>query len=125
MAISAMQIYLIGQADSLITTCSVIFFIGFVVSLFIFMLGMGSIENIEDSSCIAVLVRSSKKLLYWLTIPLAIVVFTPSSKTLAAMYIIPKIADSQFMKQVPDKLTSLANEWLDKQIKDIKAEETK
>jgi len=114
---SLWQIYLISQVDSLLTTCAVLLIIGVIIGIIMVFIGVSD----ENDKVIA----GAKKLLYWLTIPLAIVIFTPSSKTLAAMYVIPKIADSQFMQQVPDKLTSLANKWLDKQIKDIKAEENK
>jgi len=117
MAISVMQIYLISQADSLITICGIsLIIVGLVGLIMIFM----GVSDGNDK-----LIKAGRKLLYWLSIPLAICIFTPSSKTLAAMYIIPKIADSTFMQQVPDKLNSLANEWLNKQIKDIKAEENK
>jgi len=39
--------------------------------------------------------------------------FLPSSKTLAAMYIVPKIANNTQVQQLPDKLLILSNEWLE------------
>lgn len=43
---------------------------------------------------------------------LAIKTFLPSGKVLAAMYILPPIANSEAVQEIPSKLTDLAIEWL-------------
>lgn len=39
-------------------------------------------------------------------------VFIPSGKTLAAMYILPPIVNSEAVQKLPSELTDLAIEWL-------------
>lgn len=39
--------------------------------------------------------------------------FTPSTKEMAAILIVPKIVNNQKVQQMPDKLLDLANQWID------------
>lgn len=45
-------------------------------------------------------------------ITLAVFSFIPSGKTLAAMYILPPIVNSEAVQKIPAELTDLAIEWL-------------
>ena len=40
------------------------------------------------------------------------VILTPSTKTLAAMIVLPAIVNSEAVQQIPGELTTLAREWL-------------
>ena len=40
------------------------------------------------------------------------VILTPSTKTLAAMIVLPAIVNSEAVQQLPGELTTLAREWL-------------
>lgn len=40
------------------------------------------------------------------------IVLTPSTKTLAAMIVLPAIVNSEAVQQIPAELTTLAREWL-------------
>ena len=57
-------------------------------------------------------------------ISLAILAFAPSSKTLAAMYIVPAIANNEKVQDVGNRLYDLAVEWMD-ELKPAKKEKTK
>ena len=46
-------------------------------------------------------------------VSLAILAFAPSSKTLAAMYIVPAIANNEKVQDVGNKLYELSVEWLE------------
>lgn len=55
---------------------------------------------------------------YWLIFPaislfFALVsTFTPSSKTLCAMYVIPAVANSQSIQEIGSEIINLSKEWL-------------
>lgn len=46
--------------------------------------------------------------------------FTPSSKTVAAMYLIPKIANNEMINQIPEKALNVLNKKLDSWLEEDK-----
>jgi hypothetical protein len=38
----------------------------------------------------------------------------PSTKQMAVLIVVPKILNNEHVKQLPDKLIALCNDWLDK-----------
>ena len=44
---------------------------------------------------------------------IATCVFVPSTKEMAAIYVVPKIANSQTVKELGDGVVTLAREWLE------------
>ena len=55
-------------------------------------------------------------------ISISFAVFTPDSKTLAAMYLIPKLAESDDIQKIPDKALKALNLKLDEWVKDLSEE---
>lgn len=55
----------------------------------------------------------------WMIVPACVLAFgsisilVPSSRQMAAILIVPKIVNNEKLQQVPDKVTSLALEWLE------------
>ena len=74
----------------------------------------------EDRKTYARLARS-------LAIPAALFatvsVFTPSSKTMAAMYLMPRVVENEQVQQLPDKVLKVMNGRLDKWIDEMKPSE--
>jgi len=64
-----------------------------------------------------------KELRKWWVIPIILFItctFMPSTHTAAALYVLPKIIANKQVRKMPDKLVTLANSWMDEQIKSIK-----
>ena len=55
---------------------------------------------------------------------LAVATFTPSAKTVAAMYVLPKIVNSEKVQQLGDEAYDIAIEWM-KSLKPSKKKEVK
>lgn len=83
----------------------VVFAIGFILSV----LGIGNVlaEN------------KSKKWLLSLLIPLIgaffifVSTFIPTTKEMAAIYIIPSVANNESVQAIPNSILNLANEWME------------
>ncbi|MBP7209597.1 MAG: hypothetical protein KBA02_00210 [Paludibacteraceae bacterium] len=56
------------------------------------------------------------------TLALPIALFVPSSKTISAMYLIPKITANEQVQQIPDKVLQIMNGKLDEWIEDLSKE---
>ena len=48
-------------------------------------------------------------------------VLIPTTKQAAAIYFVPKVINNKQVCKMPDKLVTLANDWMDEQIKSIKS----
>ena len=55
-------------------------------------------------------------------IPLLLSILIPTTKQAAAIYFVPKVINNKQISKMPDKLVTLANSWMDEQIKSIKSE---
>jgi len=51
----------------------------------------------------------------FLALSILVIAFVPSSKTLAAMYVLPKVAENQEIKTEAREVLDLAKEWLKKE----------
>jgi len=47
-------------------------------------------------------------------------ILVPTTKQMAAIYFVPKVINNKEVHKMPDKLVTLANSWMDEQIKSIK-----
>ena len=50
----------------------------------------------------------------------ALSIFLPTTKQAAAIYFVPKVLNNKQIQKMPNKLVTLANDWMDEQIKSIK-----
>ena len=104
MEITAETIYWVTRADNFQT----------------FFIVLSSILIFSGLFVLVVNLTESKSLNYWLLIcPLLglflffVACFIPSTKVLAAMYILPKVVNNEQIQQIPTKLLDLTNEWLE------------
>lgn len=98
-------IYMIGIADNFISLFMTLFII------FIIWVGCIALEELPK---------------YYLKIALSgcllfgfIAAVTPDSKTLAAMYLIPKLVENDGSQKIPDKALKVLNLKLDEWVKDL------
>lgn len=61
-----------------------------------------------------------KKVLFWAIILFTVGVCMPTTEQAAIIYFVPKVLNNKQIQQMPNKLVTLANEWMDEQIKDLK-----
>jgi hypothetical protein len=57
-----------------------------------------------------------KKVVVWSIIMVGVGILVPNTKEMAAIYIIPKIANSKQVSQLPENLINLVNDWAKDQI---------
>lgn len=89
-----------------------------------------SICREKDARCACYLTNIFPKLLkifkllgaIWLILTL-LVMCLPTTKQAAAIYFVPKVINNKQVRKMPDKLVTLANDWIDEQIKSIKGNE--
>ena len=105
------MIYLIGSIDG---------FLGMFV--------VGAIACLATAGMISLLIANGdiqerwpvvKKLMVAAAIFIVIFVVTPNSKTIAAMYLLPKIASNEHVKAIPDKALTALEKKLDGYIESI------
>lgn len=117
--VSALEIYLIGVADE------VSMFFGILTMLCTFVFGLLMLHVVSDGGT-----EGQKK---WLKIDICLLLcfffsatITPSSKTLAAMYVVPAVVNSERLQSVGSDgleiLQELTKQWL-KDLKDEKVEQ--
>lgn len=63
--------------------------------------------------------KSIKPVAIGMSLCLFFLIFTPTSKTLAAMYLIPKITSNKDMQEIPGKTLKILNSKLEQYITDI------
>ena len=108
--ISPFVIYWISQLDSVIKVSAAL---GIILSLAMVFCCIGYIVMRLEGDYSELLDKLRYKL-FLLACPFVLIAtFLPSSKTLAAMYIVPAIANNEKVKDVGDRLYGLAVEWLD------------
>jgi len=113
-------IYLLGVVDGIISAVTFILIMGVILAIPLFINLLISIDDKKDNVTLlkkwfyrtaAVVIMSSVTL-----------ILTPSSKTLAAMYLVPKIAENKTMQNLPKKLEKIVNLKLDDWIDDLGGE---
>ena len=116
MTLSALDIYLVTRMDSLkfffalVTILSAVCIAFFVIRWIDASVGCNDEEENKTKRAYA-----AKRIMIFFC-PLLVgafgVILTPSTKTLAAMYVLPAIVNSEAVQQIPSELTTLAREWL-------------
>jgi len=112
--ITSLEVYLILLADSINNTLSIIFMLAltivFLLLIGIFVLKMNidtfsqKDERERSQATVAKCIKAIKISTIIGLITLIIVTFTPDTKTLIAMYIVPKIVNSKVVNNIPDYL---------------------
>ena len=121
------MMYLVLKLDDLVwgaqIFCTVCFTIT-VICLIVFIIS--SIVG-ADSDCQEGVTHIKKAFIPMLKIfiPAAVVSFLlfvaiPTTKQAAAIYFVPKVLNNKQIQKMPNKLVTLANDWMDEQIKSIK-----
>ena len=109
MTITPMTVYWITRVDDIQGT----FLLLGGISLVVVVVGitMGAIASDLDYD-----EKFNWSLFKWFFVPIvcgAFAALIPSSRDLAAMYVIPKIANNQKVQEIPSKILDLANDWLE------------
>lgn len=117
-------IYLVGIVDGLWQTCAWIgaLFSGALLILNVTMFFVEEKDKGKDSDWVSI-TKTRKFLTYLSVILVSIAIFTPNSKTLAAMYLIPAIMESEKMQKIDgltDKLLEVLEIKLDESLEDSK-----
>lgn len=118
MTITAFDIYLVSLADKIVDPAGWITVATFVFSLFvvfIMLLGCDAQEEIKKA-------KSVLKLLCVIVVVCgSLAVFIPSSKTIAAMYVLPAIVNNEHIQNSTgnalEALENLTKEWLKDTVK--------
>lgn len=103
----AATIYLFG----IIGNIRVMLVFAVVISLF---LGIGGLmvldKGSEEEQIVAA--KYTKRSLIVMAVACILLTFLPSKEILAAMYIVPNIANSEFIQQVPPAMMDLLMQWI-------------
>lgn len=112
--ITPSTIYWIGQCDFLRDACTDLIFLGAIFGGISVTLTLFAFHDYEvprkGAWCGAVI---STFLILLLVIGFVGKLFIPSSKTAAAMYVIPAIANNEKIQDAGDRLYTLAVEWME------------
>ncbi len=109
MEISPLIIYVIGLVDKLQSVFIVLTIFGAIGS---FMFFLASISDDEYESDKKMFKSWFKRVLAVTIFSLVCLVAIPSSKTLIAMYVIPPIAKSQIVNEIPDVLMDFVKSYV-------------
>lgn len=113
MNITPSLIYWITMLDSIIAVsviASILLFVALIVYCFLY-IGFRYIEDEEEkASCLS---KQIKHILSVLAISTVTSVFVPSSKEVAAMIVIPRVANSESVKDIGDGIVTLAKDWIE------------
>jgi hypothetical protein len=110
--ITSWQIYWITRLDSI----SLLLAIATFLSVFLFILSVFALEDIEDEK-VGKEVGLFRKFLFFFSIAGAVLCsLTPTTKEMAAIILIPKLTNAvtqnEELKKLPNNLLSLANDWI-------------
>lgn len=114
-------IYWITRLDPLNRLGGFIAVLGIIIGLFLF----GPICDDIGEEAIAKLKRAQKWLLTIGIVGILICTFVPTKKEVAAIIVIPRIANSETISEIGDGVKTLAVEWLEELRPAAKKEETK
>lgn len=126
MNITPFDIYLVAIADNLSSAFNFFSFLSLGTSAISFMLSFRPDAN--DGFRLRMRKLANRAIVSFF-VCFAFAILTPSSKTIAAMFVIPKLANSELVtKDIPDAgkaILGLATEWMRAQTKAIKQEAMK
>lgn len=122
MELTTWDVYLIVSADSFWALSLALTIILSFVSTIGFIMIMA---NSKDNKTGCEYYHKGKRLLKF-SLPICFIfllltAFIPRTTSLAAIYVIPQIANSKFVQNVPKQITEFTEKWLDKQIKNIES----
>lgn len=124
MNITPLDIYLVSLADDLVKALGLVFVCSvatIVVSGFSFIMAQDCSDRDDWQPLFRKAIRNA---FITLLVSFSLIVVIPDSKTLAAMYIIPRLANSEIVsKDIPEAgkaLIEMATEWMRTQTKSIK-----
>lgn len=106
-------IYLIGIVDTIKILSLVVAIVGLIISAVVSIITVDYCDH--DKILKGVTRFVVKPLLPFLLFGL----FVPDSKTIAAMYLLPKLAHNEKLNQIPDKALDALNLKLDEWVKDL------
>jgi len=112
MEITALNIYLLSTIGSVKTFIEAGSICGIIISivLIIFHIGECTPKNEKETEK---MVRRFIKLFFLSILFLFLSCFIPSQKTIAAMYILPKISNSQLLNKIPDYIQKYIESYLE------------
>ena len=121
MNISGWMIYLITIADNLSCAfCIVTIIVGIVGAICAIIRAVGA-DNLDDGEKKA-FNKCIKTCIFIFSFSLLGTVLVPSGKALAAIYIIPKIANNETLKDEAGEIYKFAKDWLKSTLEDKKTE---
>lgn len=110
MEISPLMIYIIGLVDKLQRMFETQIFLGLLAAPILFILSLAG----DDRSEVVI-----KRFYFWFRCTLIAIIISvvgltsiPTSKTLIAMYVIPPVANSQVLKEIPDVLLDFVKAYV-------------
>lgn len=108
----ALVIYLIGTVDSFILAITALSAGSGVLGLFLYVaIGFGDAGASN--------LPTAKKLLVTSVIFAAFAVLTPNSKTIATMYLLPKIIENKHIQNMPERVLTALEKKIDNYIENI------
>ena len=118
MTITAFDIYLVSLSDKIVDPAGWIAVVAFVFSLFVVFIMLFDCDTQEE-------IKKAKSVLKLLCVIVvvcgSIAVFIPSSKTIAAMYVLPAIVNNEHIQNSTgnalEALENLTKEWLKDTVK--------
>ena len=111
--ITPMQMYWLLKLDDIIAISLVIFvltFVGFVICL----VGAISHKGEKYFECEYNKFKTGRNILFWFVLFFgSIVTFVPSTKQMAAIYVVPAIANNEKVQNIGNKTLDISNQLLD------------
>lgn len=119
------MIYMLGIVDNIISVSWIVIVLA-MIAMFVCLILFVLAKNDDEEKIAKVALLFLKRSIVVLLISTVGGLFIPSSKTLAAMYLIPKMTDKataiashEKINQIPDKVLTILNGKLDQWINDV------
>lgn len=113
-------IYAIAVVDKISSALGGVMFVGAIGLVIATISWFFAKVDMEDDELAAKIMRLIKKMAVVCSIYLVAFVLIPSSSTIAAMYLIPKVAANEHIQRIPDKALTVLEQKLDEYIKSVK-----
>ena len=109
--ITPWTIYWITRASSISNTLTAVTAVLGIIGAFL-MVGGAVADSLGEREDAKGLLRVGWKVAILFAISLVASILTPTTKELASMIVIPKVANSESVQQLGDGIVDLANQWL-------------
>lgn len=117
-------IYWITRLDGITTATGLILFFGLFATVSAYVFGLVASFNEEDYIADP-LFKFARRVLPVVVVAGLLNIFVPTKKDMAAIIVVPKIANSETVAELGDGIKTLAVEWLEELRPAAKKEETK